>query len=107
MEQNPDESSNLKSQNLKTVPAKTIDSIFEEYHLEAVDCLKMDIEGAEAVVLQGAMKWAKHIRSMKVEIHPQFNPAITIDRCGKVLESNGFKCKVHEIHYRCLIAIRY
>ena len=107
LEQNPDKRFNLKPQNFKTVSAKTIDSIFEKYHLETVDYLKMDIEGAEMVVLQGVMKWAKCIRSMKVEIHPQFNPAFTIDICREILESNGFKCKVHEIHYRCLIAIRY
>jgi len=92
--------------NLKKVQARTLDSIFAEYHLETVDYLKMDIEGAEANVLQGPMNWIKHVRSMKIEVHPQFNPEATVENCIEILMSIGFKCKKDNHHPQCVIAVK-
>jgi len=47
------DSDNVKlrdSQNLVPVPARTIDS----YNFEDVDCIKIDVEGSELLVMQGA-----------------------------------------------------
>src|SRR4030095_2796953 len=38
------------------VPAQTLDDILGEESIERVDLLKMDVEGFEAAVLQGARK---------------------------------------------------
>ena len=92
--------------NAKQAPARTIDSIFEEYNLDTVHYLKIDIEGAEANVFQGPMSWINHVQSMKIEVHPHFNPAATIENCMNALISYGFKCTKDNYHPQCVIAIR-
>ena len=44
------------------VPVTTIDLIVEELHLDRVDFIKMDIEGAEAQALQGGQATIRHFR---------------------------------------------
>jgi len=78
---------------VRTVGARTIDSILEENNLKKVDYLKMDIEGAEKFVLQHPHKWISQIESMKIEIHP---PA-TIEECKKILVNHGFSCSQDKI----------
>lgn len=92
--------------NAKKAPARTIESIFHEYNLDTVHYMKMDIEGAEANVFGGPMSWIKNVQSMKIEVHPQFNPAATMENCMHVLTSFGFKCSRDNYHPQCVIAIR-
>jgi FkbM family methyltransferase len=84
------------------VPARSIDSIFRQFAVETVDYLKMDIEGAEAVVLDGPLDWARRVRAMKVEIHP---PA-TREACTAALTRVGFRCENDRHHSHCLVAVR-
>jgi FkbM family methyltransferase len=84
------------------VPARSIDSIFRQFNVEAVDYLKMDIEGAEAVVLDGPLDWARRVQALKVEIHP---PA-TRDACTAALTRVGFRCESDRHHPNCLVAVR-
>ena len=91
---------------IKRAPARTLDSIFEEYNLENVDYLKMDIEGAEANVLKGPMNWIKFVQSMKIEVHPQFNPEATAENCMQILQSLGFKCRKDNFHPQSIIAVK-
>ena len=56
------------SQNLVPVPARTIDS----YNFEDVDCIKIDVEGSELLVMQGAKDTIDRCRpSVQVEIVPK------------------------------------
>ena len=65
------DSDNIKlrdSQNLVPVPARTIDS----YNFEDVDCIKIDVEGSELLVMQGAKDTIERCRpSVQVEIVPK------------------------------------
>jgi len=65
------DSDNVKlrdSQNLVPVPARTIDS----YNFEDVDCIKIDVEGSELLVMQGAKDTIDRCRpSVQVEIVPK------------------------------------
>ena len=65
------DSKNIKlreSQNLVPVPARTIDS----YNFEDVDCIKIDVEGSELLVMQGAKDTIERCRpSVQVEIVPK------------------------------------
>lgn len=56
------------SQNLVPVPARTIDS----YNFTDVDCIKIDVEGSELLVIQGAKETIDRCRpSVQVEIVPK------------------------------------
>jgi len=93
---------NADSQNnIKKVSAKTLDVIFQEFNIDHVDYLKMDIEGAEKSVLENPEKWISKVRSMKLEIH---SPT-TIDWCMGVLKKYDFKCTKDTIHPSAVIAI--
>jgi FkbM family methyltransferase len=65
------DSANVKlrpSQNLVPVPARTIDS----YNFEDVDAIKIDVEGSELLVIQGAKDTIDRCRpSVQVEIVPK------------------------------------
>ena len=65
------DSDNVKlreSQNLVPVPARTLDS----YNYEVVDCIKIDVEGSELLVMQGAKDTIDRCRpSVQVEIVPK------------------------------------
>ena len=57
-----------ESQNLVPVPARTLDS----YNFEHVDCIKIDVEGSELLVMQGAKDTIERCRpSVQVEIVPK------------------------------------
>ena len=54
----------------KTVTAYTPDSIIKMLNVEKIDYLKMDIEGAEKIVLENSSNWINKVKSIKVEVHP-------------------------------------
>jgi hypothetical protein len=86
----------------RRAPAKTLTEIVHECAIAQVDYLKMDIEGAEAAVLQLPLDWAGRVRSLGVEIHP---PA-TYERCAEALRREGFVCERHPRHRAGLFAYR-
>lgn len=54
-----------------SIPVRTVDGIVEEYQLEKVDLLHMDIQGAELAALRGAIQTiqAKKLRFVFVSTH--------------------------------------
>ena len=86
--------------NSKKISSKTLDVIMDEFGLDLVDYLKVDIEGAEKAILENPEKWISKIRSMKIEVHP---PA-TIDWCIEILKKYDFKCSKDLIHPNAIIA---
>jgi FkbM family methyltransferase len=93
---------NSVKKNTGIAQAKTLDRILDEFGLTSVDYLKMDIEGAEKVVLEDPSKWIKRIKSMKIEIHKPAN----IDECMEILKKYNFSCIKDNHHPSCIIAIR-
>lgn len=92
-----------KDGNSKQSTARTIDSIIDEYGIQKIDYLKMDIEGAEKFVLQNLKKWIGCVKSMKVEIHPQAD----FEECKKILQDEGFDCRKDTLStLPCIIAVR-
>ena len=45
----------------RSVDSRGLMSLFEEFKIDEVDFLKMDIEGAEAAVLSGPLEWLKRV----------------------------------------------
>ena len=87
---------------VRTAPAITIDQVLDRAALAEVDYLKMDIEGAEASVLQPPISWARRVRNMTLEVHP---PA-TFDCCRQALTGQGFHCTPHPQHPAGMVATR-
>lgn len=85
-----------------TVPVTTIDQIVEELHLERVDFIKMDIEGAEPNALRGATRTVSRFHprmAISLEHHttdPETIPALARQlwpdyqiECGACANMNG------------------
>jgi FkbM family methyltransferase len=73
-----------------TVPSMSLDSFVQNEKIDAIDILKIDIEGYEAEALEGASKTLKHTKRVVLEYH---STELRM-RCRKILEQNGFK--IHE-----------
>lgn len=58
----------------ETVKAITISDMLVEYDLDAIDILKMDIEGAEKEVFEHSQDWVSKVSILIVEIHERFKP---------------------------------
>jgi FkbM family methyltransferase len=89
-------------QNVRPVIARDLTSLLDEWNVDQVDYVKMDIEGAEGVVFRGPSAWLKRIRSLKIEVHPP----VTWEECARILEREGFRCRRDGRHADSLIAVR-
>lgn len=79
----------------KSVPVRLrrLDDVLAEEGISVVDHLKIDVEGAEMRVLDGAPKTLARTRRIVMEVHPpQVNPADVRRR----LEAVGFHCRMNE-----------
>ena len=56
------------------VRAITVDWLMDEYGLDRINILKIDIEGAEKEVFSDASAWIGKVDSMIVELHDHFKP---------------------------------
>ena len=57
-----------------TVRSITLRTLLEEYAIEHVDLLKLDVEGAECEILQSASGWINHVSAICAELHDRFRP---------------------------------
>lgn len=87
-------------QDLRVARAIRLETLLEECGINHVDYMKMDIEGAEAVVLQDAKSWATRVDQMKIELHP---PA-SFEDSAQNLADCGFVCQKDPDHPNGLIA---
>lgn len=79
--------------NRLTVPAKTIDTFFEENKIEHVDFMKFDPEGAEDMILRspGFLKVYKKIDAIEIEFHfPNWQELVGY------MQSLGFQARRYE-----------
>ena len=53
------------------VEMDTLDSVLEEVGVDSVDVLKIDVEGAEGLVVRGAEKALKEAKAVLIEIWPE------------------------------------
>lgn len=51
------------------VRCDTMESILDHFSLPAVDILKVDIEGAEALLFQNSVSWLRRVRALVIELH--------------------------------------
>lgn len=91
--QNPIANSLYKSEGRKavSVPVRTLDEIVASERLTRIDLLKIDIEGAEGLVLAAAGKALAITRRLVMEVHLPHN---TPEAMRGKLEAAGFRCEV-------------
>jgi len=80
---------NSKSYKVKTV---TLEQIIKECHIDCIDYLKMDIEGAESVVLPNLHpNIFSMIQQISVECHTDSNGMETTQKISILLQNYNFK----------------
>jgi len=73
------------------IPAFKLDTIIESLKIESVDLIKIDVEGAEDKVLEGATKiLEKFIPKLLIEIHENESWS----KCEKMLGDHGYEYEV-------------
>lgn len=75
------------------VQAMTVDRVMEEFKLERVDILKVDIEGAECEVFENTLEWLDKVESIIVELHER-----TKSGCNRAFYcgTEGFDTEWHQ-----------
>jgi FkbM family methyltransferase len=68
------------------VRALRLDSLLDEYRLEKIDLLKIDIEGAEDKLFAAGTDWLDRVEMILVEVHSPKD----VDWIGRKLVENGF-----------------
>lgn len=68
-------------------PAYTIETLMSMVGVDQIDFLKMDIEGAEAEVVQENASWLKRVKILNLEVHLR---AISPEEGKRRLEASGF-----------------
>jgi FkbM family methyltransferase len=62
-----------------SVESIMISTILEDYNIEIVDILKIDIEGAEREIFAGNFQaWLPKIRTLVIELHDRFKPGCSM-----------------------------
>lgn len=74
----------------KLIEIRTLDSIPINFAQTQSVLLKMDAEGAEPEVLQGAISTLAKIRWVVIDIGPERNGKSTYNEVKEILEQNGF-----------------
>ena len=84
------------------VETDTLDSILEEVGVDSVDFIKIDVEGAEGLVVRGAEKALKEAKAVLIEIWPENVWVI------RHLQNNGYKLAeiIDHITYKNYLFIR-
>lgn len=91
---------------LESVCAKSMETIINENNLKDIGFVKMDIEGAEANILEADKFWLKDVKAIKIELHEEYNPNANYDNCAQILTAVGFHCQKDSRHGNCLEAAK-
>lgn len=79
------------------VQAKRLDTLFSDLGLDRIDFLKIDVEGAEPEVLQGAEGIKNKIRKVAVDCSPERHGKPTIIEVRNILKKWGFNVHIQRV----------
>jgi FkbM family methyltransferase len=69
--------SDASTNSQEMVPAVTVESILDQYGIDFIDVVKIDIEGAEKEVLEGSAAWIDKVGAIAIETHDRFKLGCT------------------------------
>lgn len=81
-------------------PAWSLNTLFK--HDDLIDFVKMDIEGAEALVLTRNTEWSTKVACLKVECHSPY----TVAQAVADLEPLGYEVEQESRHWASVFAIK-
>ncbi|CAN7280140.1 FkbM family methyltransferase [Phyllobacterium sp. LjRoot231] len=84
----------------RSAPAWSLDTLLKDD--ERVDFIKMDIEGAEALVLKQNTEWAGKVGCLKVECHSPY----TVAQAAADLEALGYDVERDSKHWASVLALK-
>ena len=87
--------------NGETIRGISITRAIEESGFERVDCLKVDIEGAELQLFQGNVDWLNKIDCMAIEFHDNSRAEIGFN---KLMAERGFR--IYDADQHTVVAVR-
>ncbi len=93
---------NGAEENGRRVRAMRVDRILDDANLARVDYVKMDIEGAEGVVLAEPLDWLERVEALKLE----YPPPVSAAAIRQALEARGFETWNDRHHPTCICAVR-
>ena len=79
----------LKTDRRIEVPVHALDELLAAGHIEMPDVVKVDVEGAEALVLRGA---ARILRERKTKWFIEIHSRSLARECASLLSANGLRC---------------
>jgi len=82
------------------VEMDTLDNVLEEVGVDSVDVLKIDVEGAEGLVVRGAEKALKEAKAVLIEIWPENMWVVGY------LKNSGYKLEIIDHVYKNYLFIR-
>lgn len=86
--------------NDQTISAISIDDIMEQFGIDGIDILKMDIEGSERDVFTSNTSWLTRVKVLIVELHDGMRKDCS-KTFFKALESYNYKIKVQKESIIC------
>lgn len=84
----------FKEDSYKLYKTSKLDTIVEKYNIPKPDFIKIDVQGAEKDVIEGATNTIKHAQRMVIEMqHEEYNEkAPNVTKTLPYIESLGWKC---------------
>ena len=73
------------------MPTKSLASVVKEYGIPQIDFLKVEAEGYEPEVLEGAVDALQCVRKVSVDCSPERNGEPTFEGCERILHAHGFE----------------
>ncbi|PNW74448.1 hypothetical protein CHLRE_12g484400v5 [Chlamydomonas reinhardtii] len=75
------------------VPAWALDDLLAKYHLGAVDVLKVDVEGSEAVMFSDSknVQWLRRVKCLVIEWHHRHLSGRQYDKFQAIMDRYGLK----------------
>lgn len=92
-----------ETENSISVETITISQIIQDFRLESIDYVKMDIEGAEKQIFEHDLSWLKQVKEIKIEIH---NGDEVFNFIKTQLERNGFNTQKDTGHWSTIIGYK-
>jgi FkbM family methyltransferase len=80
-----------------TVEAKKLDNILKELKIDTINFMKIDVEGAEPEVLEGAEEFLRNNNIQKIIF--ESNEEAVKEKCKQILEKYGYNVKYAGLSY--------